>query len=178
MPPLLDQEEVARLIGKYDLLAVPVVDEKNHMLGIVTVDDVIDAMVHESTEDAQRFGGTAPLEEPYMDIGIVGMLTGQQNGLRPAEMNARTTAMDQVRKVWGPNFHFFERHIPRRAAIANVAGEDIAYLCDADVRGWFDDLGDAISSRLWPQPMQPPTFRPGRASRPPQIDAMMPPAAE
>jgi magnesium transporter len=72
--PLMDQEEVARLIGKYDLLAVPVVDDKNHVLGIVTVDDIIDAMVDESTEDAQRFGGTAPLDEPYMEVGLLGML--------------------------------------------------------------------------------------------------------
>jgi len=72
--PLMDQEDVARLIGKYDLLAVPVVDEKHHILGIVTVDDVLDAMVAENTEDAQKFGGTEPLDEPYMDIGFIDML--------------------------------------------------------------------------------------------------------
>ncbi|HVW93259.1 MAG TPA: magnesium transporter [Devosia sp.] len=72
--PLMDQEDVARLISKYDLLAVPVVDSSGKVLGIVTVDDVIDAIVEEGTEDAQRFGGTAPLDEPYMEIGIGGML--------------------------------------------------------------------------------------------------------
>jgi len=72
--PLTDQEDAARLIGKYDLLALPVVDARNHMLGIVTVDDVIDAIVEEGTEDAQKFGGTAPLDEPYMEIGIIGMI--------------------------------------------------------------------------------------------------------
>jgi magnesium transporter len=71
---LADQEDVARLISKYDLLAVPVVDDKDHMLGIVTVDDIIDAIVDEGTEDAQKFGGVAALEEPYMQIGLVGML--------------------------------------------------------------------------------------------------------
>ncbi|MDR3476151.1 MAG: magnesium transporter [Devosia sp.] len=71
---LTDQEDVARLISKYDLLAVPVVDDKNHMLGIVTVDDIIDAIVDEGTEDAQKFGGMAALDEPYMQIGLVGML--------------------------------------------------------------------------------------------------------
>ena len=49
--PQVDREEVARLISKYDLLAIPVVDEKNHLLGIVTVDDIIDAMSEETTED-------------------------------------------------------------------------------------------------------------------------------
>jgi len=72
--PLMDQEDVARLIGKYDLLAVPVLDEKDHILGIVTIDDVLDAMVSESTEDAQKFGGTEPLDEPYMEIGFIDML--------------------------------------------------------------------------------------------------------
>jgi magnesium transporter len=52
--PLADREDVARLISKYDLLAVPVVDKKGQVLGIVTVDDVIDAMIEESTEDVCR----------------------------------------------------------------------------------------------------------------------------
>src|ERR1700730_5469909 len=52
--PLADREEVARLISKYDLLAIPVVDDKGHILGIVTVDDIIDAIVEEGTEDVQK----------------------------------------------------------------------------------------------------------------------------
>ena len=71
---LADQEDVARLISKYDLLAVPVVDEKNHMLGIDTVDDIIDAIVDEGTEDAQKFGGMQALDEPYMQMSLFGML--------------------------------------------------------------------------------------------------------
>ncbi|WP_029353996.1 magnesium transporter [Bosea sp. 117] len=72
--PLMDREEVARLISKYDLLAVPVVDEKEHVLGIVTVDDMIDAIIEEGTEDAQKFGGMEALDEPYMEIGFLDML--------------------------------------------------------------------------------------------------------
>jgi len=68
--PLADREEVARLISKYNLLAVPVVDEGGHVLGIVTVDDVIDAIVREQTEDAQKFGGMEALDAPYMDMGL------------------------------------------------------------------------------------------------------------
>ena len=68
--PLADREEVARLISKYDLLAVPVLDRAGHILGIVTVDDVIDAIVAEGTEDVQKFGGTEALDEPYMEIGF------------------------------------------------------------------------------------------------------------
>ena len=71
---LMDQEEVARLISKYDLLALPVVDTGNHVIGIVTVDDIIDAIVDEGTEHAQKFGGNSPLDEPYMEIGLFGMI--------------------------------------------------------------------------------------------------------
>jgi magnesium transporter len=72
--PLVDREEVARLISKYDLLAVPVIDRNRQVLGIVTVDDIIDAIVEESTEDVQRFGGVEALDAPYMDIGFFEMI--------------------------------------------------------------------------------------------------------
>src|SRR6202163_4397385 len=72
--PLTDREIVARLISKYDLLAVPVVDKRGQVLGIVTVDDIIDAVVEEGTEDVQKFGGMEALDGPYMEIGFVGMI--------------------------------------------------------------------------------------------------------
>jgi magnesium transporter len=71
--PLMDREDVARLISKYDLLAVPVVDH-DRIIGIVTVDDVIDAIVQESTEDVQKFGGMAAINEPYMEVGFWQMM--------------------------------------------------------------------------------------------------------
>src|SRR5207253_5100094 len=78
-PPLtvtadVDREEAARLISKYNLLAIPVIDDQRRMLGIVTVDDVIDALVEESTEDVQRFGGMEALDAPYMEIGFIEMI--------------------------------------------------------------------------------------------------------
>jgi magnesium transporter len=60
--------DAARLVSKYDLLAVPVVDEGGHVLGIVTVDDVIDALVAEQTRQVQRLGGSEAFDEPYMQI--------------------------------------------------------------------------------------------------------------
>ena len=57
--PETDQEEAARLVAKYNLLAVPVVDGDRRLLGTVTVDDVIDVIQQEATEDIQRFGGVA-----------------------------------------------------------------------------------------------------------------------
>ena len=74
LPPRTDREEVARVIAKYNLLAVPVVDGDNHVLGIVTVDDVIDAIVREQTEDVQKFGGMEAIDAPYMDIGFGQMI--------------------------------------------------------------------------------------------------------
>jgi magnesium transporter len=69
-----DREEAARLIAKYDLLAVPVIDEGGHVLGIVTVDDVIDAMIKEQTEDVHKLGGVQELDEPYTKIGFGTMI--------------------------------------------------------------------------------------------------------
>lgn len=61
-----DQEEVARLIAKYDLLALPVVDRHHRIVGIITIDDAIDVVQEEATEDVQRLGGVEPLEQPYL----------------------------------------------------------------------------------------------------------------
>jgi magnesium transporter len=72
--PLTDREEVARLISKYNLLAVPVVDDAHRVIGIVTVDDVIDAIVREQTEDVQKFGGMEALDEPYTEISFGKMI--------------------------------------------------------------------------------------------------------
>jgi magnesium transporter len=72
--PLTDREEVARLLSKYNLLAVPVLAEDGHVLGIVTVDDVIDAIIAEGTEDVQKFGGLEALDEPYLKINFLTMI--------------------------------------------------------------------------------------------------------
>lgn len=74
IPAGAPRDEAVRLISRYDLLAVPVVDRRNHVIGIVTVDDVIDAMVERQTEQVQRFGGMEALTEPYMDIGFWRMI--------------------------------------------------------------------------------------------------------
>lgn len=58
----MDQEEVARLVARYDLLAVPVVDEEQRLLGIITVDDIIDVIEEEATEDIYRLAGTGEVE--------------------------------------------------------------------------------------------------------------------
>jgi len=74
VPATADREEVARLTREYDLVAVPVVDDNGVIQGVVTVDDVIDALVEEHTEDVQRFGGMEALDMPYTQIGFFSMI--------------------------------------------------------------------------------------------------------
>ena len=69
-----DREEVVRLTSNYDLVALPVVDENERIVGVVTVDDAMDAMVEEHTEDVQKFGGMDALDEPYLQIGFSAMI--------------------------------------------------------------------------------------------------------
>lgn len=68
------RQTVAQLVSNYDLVAVPVVDGDRRLLGVITVDDVIDVIQEEQTEDAQKFGGLAALEEPYLQIGFIDLL--------------------------------------------------------------------------------------------------------
>jgi magnesium transporter len=63
--PETDQEDVAKRLAKYDLSAIPVVDQRGLLAGVITVDDVIDVLTQEQTEDVQRFGGVEPLEASY-----------------------------------------------------------------------------------------------------------------
>lgn len=62
-----DQEETAALFSKYNLLAIPVLDLQGYMVGIVTVDDAIDVMVDETTEDMEKMNALAPNEETYFE---------------------------------------------------------------------------------------------------------------
>jgi magnesium transporter len=64
-----DQEQVAHAIARYDLAALPVVDDLSRMLGVVTIDDVVDVVIEEATEDAQKMGGVVPLEDSYFETG-------------------------------------------------------------------------------------------------------------
>ncbi|MBC8253413.1 MAG: magnesium transporter [Ardenticatenia bacterium] len=71
VPAGTDQEECARLMARYDLLALPVVDSGDVLLGVITVDDLIDVLEEETTEDIQRLGGAEPLGRSYLDSDIL-----------------------------------------------------------------------------------------------------------
>ncbi|NLD73368.1 MAG: magnesium transporter [Chloroflexi bacterium] len=64
------QEEVARLMARYDLTAVPVVDDDYRLVGVIDVDALVDVLEEEATEDVQRFGGSQPLNRPYLEATI------------------------------------------------------------------------------------------------------------
>lgn len=70
VPVGTDQEACARLMLRYDLLTLPVVDEQKRLVGVITIDDVADVLEAEATEDIQRFGGAEPLEKAYLDTAI------------------------------------------------------------------------------------------------------------
>jgi magnesium transporter len=72
--PNADREEVVRLTSNYDLVAIPIVSESGHLMGVITVDDVIDVIQEEQTEDVQKLGGMEALDEPYMQIGFRRMI--------------------------------------------------------------------------------------------------------
>ena len=65
-----DQEEVAKTLARYDLTAIPVVDKENRLVGIVTVDDAIDVIQEENTEDIEMMAAITPTDKPYIDTGF------------------------------------------------------------------------------------------------------------
>lgn len=74
VPEEMDQEEVGRLIAQHDLVALPVVDAEGRMKGVVTIDDIVDVVEEEATEDIQKIGGMQALDAPYLQVGLWGMV--------------------------------------------------------------------------------------------------------
>jgi len=74
VPEDLDQEAVARLFAQHDLFALPVVDAEDRMKGILTLDDIVDVVQEEATEDVQKFGGLEALDRPYLQTPFLPMI--------------------------------------------------------------------------------------------------------
>ncbi|MCQ2521360.1 MAG: magnesium transporter [Lachnospiraceae bacterium] len=70
---LMDQEEVARAFQKYDFTAMPVVDNEHRLVGIITVDDVVDILQEEATEDMEKMAAIVPSDKPYMKMSVVSL---------------------------------------------------------------------------------------------------------
>ena len=88
-----DQESVSQKFSDYDLMAMPVVDKENRLVGIVTVDDIMDVMEQEATEDIQLMAGMTPSDKPYLRTGTVEMWRNRIPWLLFLMLSATFTSM-------------------------------------------------------------------------------------
>ena len=88
-----DQEEVARMLSKYNFLALPVVDGEGRMVGIVTFDDAMDVMVEEATEDIELMGAMTPSEKPYLRSGPIDLFKNRIPWLMLLMLSATFTGL-------------------------------------------------------------------------------------
>ncbi len=90
---LEDQEDVAEMFAKYDFVALPVVDQENRLVGIVTVDDAIDVMREEATEDFEKLAGMTPSDKPYLRTGVLETFRSRLPWLLILMLSATLTSM-------------------------------------------------------------------------------------
>lgn len=88
----MDQEAVSQVFAHHDLIALPVVDAEGRMKGVVTVDDIVDVVQEEATEDIQKIGGTEALEGPYLQIGFTHMVRKRAGWLSALFLGEMLTA--------------------------------------------------------------------------------------
>ena len=93
VPEAMDQEDVSRLFATHRLLAIPVIDNQGRMKGIVTLDDVVDVVREEATEDFQKIGGTAALEAPYLQVSLWEMIRKRAGWLSVLFLGESLTAV-------------------------------------------------------------------------------------
>ena len=91
--PQADQEEVAQLVSKYDLLSLPVTDSGGRLLGIITVDDILDVLQQETTEDMEKMAGITPSEKPYMRTSVFSLWKSRVPWLLLLMVSATFTSM-------------------------------------------------------------------------------------
>lgn len=92
VPENMNQEAVSHLLAQHDLMAIPVVDDKGCMKGIVTVDDIVDVVQEVATEDIQKIGGMEALDAPYLRIGFWRMIKKRAGWLSALFLGEMLTA--------------------------------------------------------------------------------------
>jgi magnesium transporter len=107
--PQQDQEEVARLMARYNVAAVPVVDASGRLLGRITFDDVIDVVEAETTEDLLKFGGMEALDAPYLKVAFGRMVRKRAGWLAALFLGEMLTATAMA---------FFEEEIAKAVILA------------------------------------------------------------
>jgi magnesium transporter len=104
-----DQESVSRLFAQHGLFAIPVVDGEHRMKGIVTVDDIVDVVQEEATEDIQKFGGMEALDAPYFEVAFARMVKKRAGWLAALFLGEMLTATAMA---------YFEGEIARAVVLA------------------------------------------------------------
>jgi magnesium transporter len=105
----MDQEAVSRLFAQHDLLAIPVVDAEGRMKGLVTVDDIVDVVEEEATEDIHKFGGMEALDAPYLKVAFGRMVKKRAGWLAALFLGESLTATAMA---------YFEEEIARAVVLA------------------------------------------------------------
>ena len=108
-PESMDQEELSRLFVANRLIAIPVLDSEGHMKGIVTLDDIVDVVREEATEDIQKLGGTAAFDEPYLRLSVKEMIQKRAGWLAVLFLGESMTAA---------TMGYFEQEIARAVVLA------------------------------------------------------------
>jgi magnesium transporter len=109
IPENMNQEAVSHIFAQKHMVALPVVDDEGHMKGIVTVDDVVEVVQEEATEDMQKLGGVAAFGAPYLQIGLPQMIRKRVGWLSALFLGEMLTA-----SAMG----FFEKEIARAVVLA------------------------------------------------------------
>jgi magnesium transporter len=104
-----DQEAIGHLFAKHDFLAIPVVDGERRMKGLVTVDDIVDVVQEEATEDIQKFGGMEALDAPYLVVTFTRMVKKRAGWLAALFLGEMLTATAMA---------YFEDEIARAVVLA------------------------------------------------------------
>jgi magnesium transporter len=105
----MDQEELSRLFTESRLIAIPVIDAEGRMKGIVTLDDIVDVVREEATEDIQKIGGTAAFDEPYLRLSVREMIIKRAGWLSVLFLGESMTAA---------TMGYFEQEIARAVVLA------------------------------------------------------------
>lgn len=105
----MDQEAVSRVFAEHDLVSIPVVDAEGRMKGVVTVDDIVDVVQEENTEDFQKAGGMEALDAPYLEVGLWRMIRKRAGWLAALFLGEMLTATAMA---------FFEDEIARAVVLA------------------------------------------------------------
>ncbi len=104
-----DQEEISRLFAESDLMAIPVVDSEGRMKGIITIDDIVDVVHEEATEDIQKMGGSEALGAPYLRVRLSSMFKKRGGWLIILFLSEMLTATAMG---------FFEKEIAKAVVLA------------------------------------------------------------